>query len=168
MAHEQHKQAAAQIKARCAVVTLSDSRTEATDRSGARIRELLVAAGHSVAVYGLIPDDPGALDALLNDLESDTAVDAILTKGGTGISNRDQTMSVVMRHIQTHLSGFGELFRMLSFAQIGPGAMMSRAEAGIAGGKPLFAMPGSTAAVELAMTRLILPELGHLLYELRK
>lgn len=168
MAYDQHVRNAAEIRARVAVITLSDTRNENIDKSGARIKELLSEAGHNVAAYHLIPDDPARLDLLLTDLLSRPDVDAILTNGGTGISRRDQTVSVVERHFDEPLPGFGELFRMLSWDQIGSGAMLSRATAGISRGKPIFAMPGSTKAVELAMTKLILPEINHLLHELRK
>jgi molybdenum cofactor biosynthesis protein B len=168
MSHTDHKHAAASICARCAVVTLSDTRTESTDASGGRIQELLTAAGHSVAFYSLIADEPARLDQLLSELESRPEIDVILTNGGTGISCRDNTIPVIQRHVTTLLPGFGELFRMLSYQQIGPSAMLSRALGGIASGKILFALPGSTAAVELAVTQLILPELRHLLFELRK
>jgi molybdenum cofactor biosynthesis protein B len=168
MAYEQHIRSAAGIAARCAVVTLSDTRTEADDTSGTRIRELLAGDGHVVRAYHLIPDDAGSLDALLTDLLGRDDVDAIVTNGGTGVGRRDATVPAIERRIDVPLPGFGELFRMLSWEQVGSGAMMSRAVGGVANGKPLFALPGSTKAVELAMTKLILPELGHLLRELRK
>src|SRR4051812_44932618 len=170
-AYEQHQAAAktdASAAARCAVVTLSDTRTEQTDTSGARIRELLVAAGHALSHYQIVRDEPAEFEPLLGSLLTRGDVDVILTNGGTGISRRDQTIAVVEKHLTQPLPGFGELFRMLSFEQIQSGAMLSRAVGGIAGGKLLFAMPGSTKAVELAMTRLILPEVQHLLFELRK
>ena len=166
--YEQHQSTAAGISARCAVITLSDTRTEATDKSGQKIRELLGGAGHSIAHYQIAKDDPAALTPLLQSLLTRAEVDVILTNGGTGIARRDQTIQVIERSIDRPLPGFGELFRMLSWQQIGSGAMLSRAAGGIAQGKLLFAMPGSTAAVELAMTKLILPELRHLLHELRK
>ena len=168
MAYEQHRKASEAVVARCAVLTLSDTRTEATDKSGRRIRELLEAEGHRVTHYQVLPDEPATLDALLGDLLGREDVDVVLTTGGTGVSRRDQTVEVVERRIDRPLPGFGELFRVLSWEQIGSGAMVSRAAGGIAEGKPLFALPGSTAAVELAMTKLILPELKHLLHELRK
>jgi molybdenum cofactor biosynthesis protein B len=168
MAHTDHQQSAASIVARCAVLTLSDTRTEATDTSGRRIRDLLTEAGHEVVRSAIVPDDPARLEPALDALLADPGVDAILTNGGTGISRRDQTIGVIERRLTLPLPGFGELFRMLSWDQVGSAALLSRATGGIAGGKPLFAMPGSTKAVELAMTRLILPELRHLLYELRK
>jgi molybdenum cofactor biosynthesis protein B len=168
MAYEQHSHAAEPNVARCAVVTLSDTRTEATDTSGRRIRELLVGAGHRVAYHQIVRDDPAEFEPLLASLLVREEVDAVLTNGGTGISRRDQTIAVVQRHLDQPLPGFGELFRMLSWDQIRSGAMLSRAVGGIAKGKIVFAMPGSTKAVELAMTRLILPEIKHLLFELRK
>lgn len=168
MSYTDHQNAASKIAARCAVITVSDTRTQATDQSGQRIRELLLEAGHSITHYAILPDDPAQLDGLLFDLLGRADVDAVLTNGGTGISQRDQTIGIIEKHLDLPLPGFGELFRMLSWEQIGSGAMLSRALGGVAGGKVLFAMPGSTKAVELAMTRLILPELGHLLGELRK
>ena len=163
-----HSHADPSIRARCAVVTLSDTRTEPTDASGRTIRDLLTAAGHEVAFYSIIPDEPSQLDALLSDLESRPDIDVILTNGGTGISRRDRTVPIIARHLTTPLPGFGELFRMLSYHQVGSAAMLSRALGGLATGKLLFAMPGSTKAVELAMNKLIVPELRHLLAEVRK
>jgi molybdenum cofactor biosynthesis protein B len=169
MSYEQHvRDADAGEAARCAVVTLSDTRSPENDASGQRIRELATGAGHTVVDYQLIKDDPAALDGLLSELLARQDMNVILTNGGTGISRRDATVPVIERRIDTPLPGFGELFRMLSWEQVGSGAMLSRALGGVAAGKLLFAMPGSTKAVELAMTRLILPELKHLLRELRK
>ena len=168
MAYEQHTHAAEPNVARCAVVTLSDTRPPETDASGRRIKDLLTEAGHRVAHYEVVRDEPALFEPLLLSLLGRGDVDAVLTNGGTGISRRDQTVGVIERHLDQPLPGFGELFRMLSWDQIGSGAMMSRAVGGIAGGKLVFAMPGSTKAVELAMTRLILPEIKHLLFELRK
>ena len=168
MAYIDHLRDSRPISARCAVITLSDTRTEQTDRSGRRIRELLEGDGHTTARYAIIPDDPARLNTLLDELIESAEIDAILTDGGTGISRRDSTIDVVESRLDQPLPGFGELFRMLSWQEIGSGAMLSRAAGGIAGGKLLFAMPGSTAAVELAMSKLILPELKHLLHELRK
>jgi molybdenum cofactor biosynthesis protein B len=167
-AYDEHQRAAEQIVGRCAVLTLSDTRDETTDKSGARIRELVRGDGHTIADYQLLRDEPDVLNAALSALLVRPDVDAILTNGGTGISRRDATVPVIERVIESPLPGFGELFRMLSWQQIGSGAMLSRALGGIAQGKLLFAMPGSTKAVELAMTKLILPEMRHLLRELRK
>jgi molybdenum cofactor biosynthesis protein B len=168
MSYQQHIHSAEAIIARCAVVTLSDTRNEETDKSGARIKELLAEQKHAVGAYSVIPDEPEKLDQLISQLLSRPDVDLILTTGGTGIAKRDQTIGVIDKRIEQPLPGFGELFRMLSYEQIGSGAMLSRAIGGIAQGKLVFAMPGSTKAVELAMTKLILPEIKHLLMELRK
>jgi molybdopterin adenylyltransferase len=167
MSVTEHRKSA--LAASCAVITLSDTRTSASDKSGARIKELLSAAGHTNAFYEVIPDDPDRLDKLLTHLESRPDVNLIITSGGTGISRRDNTIPVITRHLSIPLPGFGELFRMLSFQEIGSAALLSRAAGGIAGrDKLLFALPGSTAACELAVTRLILPELSHLLGELNR
>jgi molybdenum cofactor biosynthesis protein B len=170
MAYESHQRAAEETKiaARCAVITLSDTRTQATDTSGRAIRDLLGGEGHQIVHSQIIPDEPTQLESLLTALLARDDVDAILTNGGTGISRRDQTISVIAKHLDQELPGFGELFRTLSWEQIGSGAMLSRAIGGIAKGKLVFSMPGSTKAVELAMERLILPEIRHLLTELRK
>jgi molybdopterin adenylyltransferase len=168
MAYQEHIQSAEQVVARCAVVTLSDTRNESTDTSGATIKRLLVEHGHQIAYYGVLRDEPALLDVLLRELLARDDVDCVLTNGGTGVSRRDMTVGVVERAIEQPLPGFGELFRMLSYEQIGSGAMLSRAVGGIARGKLSFAMPGSTKAVELAMTKLVLPEIRHLLFELRK
>jgi molybdopterin adenylyltransferase len=168
MAYDEHQSKSRELVARCAVVTLSDTRTESTDTSGRTIRELLLREGHEVTQQRIIKDEPAELEPLLLELLKRDTIDAVLTNGGTGISRRDQTISVISKHIDQELPGFGELFRMLSWEQIGSGAMLSRAVGGIAQGKLVFAMPGSTKAVELAMTRLILPELRHLISELRK
>jgi molybdenum cofactor biosynthesis protein B len=168
MSYDQHVRASADLTARCAVITLSDTRTAATDKSGDKIRELLAAASHRIIHSQIVKDDPAEFQPLLKSLLERQDVDAILTNGGTGISRRDQTIGVVEELIERPLPGFGELFRMLSWERIGSGAMLSRAVGGIAGGKLIFAMPGSTAAVELAMSKLILPEIKHLIYELRK
>jgi molybdenum cofactor biosynthesis protein B len=168
MSYDQHIRSAKDIIARCAVITLSDSRTRETDTSGQLIERLLTEAGHQIAAYHLIKDDRATLASLLLELAANTDIDALLTNGGTGIANRDQTINVVEKMIDQPLPGFGELFRMLSWQQVGAGAMLSRATAGITRGKPIFAMPGSTKAVELAMTQLVLPQLRHILHELRK
>jgi molybdenum cofactor biosynthesis protein B len=168
MSYDQHVRASSNLIARCAVITLSDTRTAATDKSGDKIRELLTAASHTIVHSQIVKDDPAELQPLLESLLKRQDIDTILTSGGTGISRRDQTIAVVERLIDQPLPGFGELFRMLSWDQIASGAMLSRAVGGIAHGKLIFAMPGSTAAVELAMTKLILPEIRHLLGELRK
>jgi molybdenum cofactor biosynthesis protein B len=168
MAYLDHVRQSQRIIVRCAVITLSDTRTDETDKSGKRICELLESEQHGIVQYDIIPDDMARLHGLLAEMFSRNDVDSIITSGGTGISSRDTTIEVVETHLDQTLPGFGELFRMLSWQEIGSGAMLSRAVAGVARGKLLFALPGSAGAVELAMTKLILPELKHLVSELRK
>src|SRR4051794_41156100 len=122
--YDQHAKTSAAIAARCGVITLSDTRNESTDKSGAAIRSLLLAESHSVAHYQIVKDDPAELEPLLHQLLARDDIDAILTNGGTGISRRDQTIAVIERAIELPLPGFGELFRMLSWQQIGSGAML--------------------------------------------
>jgi molybdenum cofactor biosynthesis protein B len=168
MSYADHVKSSQETIVRCAVITLSDTRTIETDTSGKKIVELLQTENHTLADYRILKDDPRELEPWIAQVLIHEQVDAILTTGGTGISHRDQTIAVIEKTLEQPLPGFGELFRQLSYAQIGSGAMLSRATAGIAKGKLIFAMPGSTAAVELAMTKLILPEIRHLLHELNK
>jgi molybdenum cofactor biosynthesis protein B len=163
--HEHH--AAAPRTVTVAVVTLSDSRSPADDRTGDTIVALLEAAGHSVAGRELVREDPPAIRAALEAALAGPA-QAVILNGGTGIAPRDSTPEIVAPLLECELPGFGELFRQLSFREIGAAAMLSRALAGVARGKLLFALPGSKAACRLALERLILPELGHLVGELRK
>lgn len=167
MSYEQHQQQAPR-KVTCAILTVSDTRTAETDRSGQEIRRLLQDAGHEVCHYAIVKDEPDQIRAQLALLDSNPACQAILVNGGTGIALRDRTYEAVAALLDKRLDGFGELFRMLSFAEIGSGAMLSRAVGGVYRGKIIFCMPGSTNAVGLAMTRLILPELGHLVWELHR
>lgn len=155
--------ARAKEHAGCAVLTISDTRTETDDTSGARVKEILRAAGHEVVRYAIVRDDPSRIREALQPFVADPRVQAIFLSGGTGIAPRDTTFEAVRDLFEKEIEGFGELFRMLSFAEIGAAAMLSRATAGIVAGKILFSMPGSTAAVELAMQKLALPELGHAL-----
>jgi molybdenum cofactor biosynthesis protein B len=148
------------------VITASDSRTPETDESGKIIRTLLEAAGHRVDYYEILPDDREKIAAaLVNNLEN---LDAIVINGGTGITARDSTTEIVRSVIEKELEGFGELFRMLSFEEIGAAAMMSRAIAGVRRGKFVAAIPGSPDACKLAMEKLLIPELGHITYLLSK
>jgi molybdopterin adenylyltransferase len=164
MSQAEHK-AHAPTAVRCFVLTVSDTRTEATDTSGRAIAELLTASGHVVSGRGWVKDDPDTVrDALQRQLAG-AGSQAIITTGGTGITSRDSTYEVVSRLLEKRLDGFGELFRMLSFEQIGAAAMMSRACAGIASGHIVVSLPGSEAAVRLAMERLVIPELGHLVQQ---
>lgn len=160
--------AAAPESIRCAVLTVSDTRTPDTDTSGNLIREMLALAGHRVVAYAIVPDEPERIRQTVGAWTANPDVQAILSNGGTGIAARDTTYDALAGMIETRLDGFGELFRMLSFQEIGAAAMLSRAVAGIAHGTLIVAMPGSTNAVRLAMTRLIVPELGHLIYEINK
>ena len=163
----EHKQQAPR-SIRCYVVTVSDTRTEDTDKSGAAIIDLLRAAGHHVAGRAIVKDDAALVrDAVVRQL-ANCDVDAIITTGGTGITSRDSTFEAVGALFEKRLDGFGELFRMLSFQDIGPAAMMSRASAGLAAGHIIVSLPGSEPAVRLAMERLLLPELGHLVQQASK
>ena len=155
-----HESASKSKQVRCAILTLSDTRTLATDSSGDLIARSLVDAGHQVVQRDLIRDEPLELKNRIEIfLQSD--IEAIITTGGTGISPRDRTIDVLESIFEIKLPGFGELFRMLSYDQIGPATMLSRATGGIVKGKAIFALPGSIKAVELAMKKIIAPELGH-------
>jgi molybdenum cofactor biosynthesis protein B len=152
----------------CYVVTVSDTRTEATDTSGHAIIELLTAAGHIVVGHRIVRDEPAEVERVLLDQLANGDVHVIITTGGTGITSRDSTYEAIDRLLDKRLDGFGELFRMLSFNEIGPAAMMSRATAGVARGKVIAALPGAEDAVRLAMTELLIPELGHLVQQVTK
>ena len=164
MGHKDHREQAKRVPVTCAVLTVSDTRTESTDASGRYIREALAAHGLSVTGYTIVPDDPSAIRAAIDGFLNDAEV--VLITGGTGISRRDTTFEAIGSILEKSLPGFGEIFRMLSFEEIGPAAMLSRATAGVARGKLVFSMPGSRAAVRLAMEKLILPEIHHLVWEL--
>lgn len=171
MSASEHERAASGLKAACGIVTLSDTRTRANDVSGDRIAALLEGVGHCVRDRELIRDEPLELAAILDRWLYRDDIHCVITTGGTGISERDRTVAVVRERLHVELPGFGEIFRQLSFEQVGPPAMLSRAIAGISGHPnpaAVFAVPGSTAAVELALTRLIIPVLPHLLAQIRK
>ena len=153
---------------RCRVVTVSDTRTEETDRGGRAIVELLSAQGHDVAGKTIVPDDADRVRGALQAGIETSEVDVVIATGGTGITRRDGTYEVVSALLDKRIDGFGELFRALSYEEIGPAAMMSRACAGLAGGTIVISLPGSENAVRLAMTKLILPELGHMVREARR
>ena len=167
MSSDQHR-ALAPAAVACAVLTVSDTRTPRTDTSGRAIADLLAAAGHRVAARANARDEPAEVAATLEGWLAREDLDALITTGGTGISRRDGTIEVVQRLLEKRLDGFGELFRMLSYEDIGPAAMMSRACAGLSRGRILIALPGSEAAVRLAMTKLVLPELAHMVQQGRK
>lgn len=151
---------------RCFVLTISDTRTAATDTSGNAIASLLDEGGHVVAGRGLVRDDPSIVREIV--LEEAPRVDALIATGGTGITSRDSTYEAIAGVLDKRLDGFGELFRMLSYQEIGSAAMLTRACAGTVGRTAVFSLPGSEHAVRLAMTKLILPELGHVVRELRR
>jgi molybdenum cofactor biosynthesis protein B len=151
-----------------AVITVSDTRTPATDKAGDLIVSLAEGAGHHVSERTIVPDGSEQLKPLLESLSSRAELHAVLVTGGTGISPRDQTYETVVPLLTKVLSGFGELFRMLSYAEIGPACLMSRAVGGLIGQTVVLVMPGSRAAVALAMNKIILPELPHLVREARK
>lgn len=154
---------------RCVVVTVSDSRTMETDESGTLMCRLLEGAGHVIADYALLKNDEPAVRAHVRTLLARADVDAVLLTGGTGLGSRDRTVEAVRPLLEKELPGFGELFRVVSFQeQIGAAAILSRAVAGGAHGKLVVSMPGSKAAVELALTRILLPELRHAIRELRR
>jgi molybdopterin adenylyltransferase len=156
------------VTVRCAVITISDTRTPETDQSGQVVRTLLQAAGHELVFYQIVPDEPQQILVQIQQLLMQHQVQVLLLNGGTGIAPRDSTYEAIVGCLTQILPGFGELFRALSYAEIGSRAMASRAVAGVAQGKLLFAMPGSTNAVSLAMEKLILPELIHLSGQLRQ
>lgn len=159
--------AAAQGAIPVALVTVSDSRTEATDANKHYLEAALAAAGHQLVAYRLIKDEPEQVVAALDELAGGEAR-IILFNGGTGISRRDTTIDVLSAKLEKHLVGFGELFRMLSYEQIGSAAMFSRATAGAYRGKVVISTPGSPAAVQLAWEKLIAPELQHLAWEVAR
>jgi len=151
----------------CAVVTVSDTRTEADDASGARMRALLEQAGHRVVAYAILPDEPLRIRARVEELLAMPEIDAVLVNGGTGLAPRDTTYEALAGLLDKRLDGFGELFRMLSYQEVGAAAMLSRAAAGVARGKLLASLPGAPGAVELGMARLLVPELAHMVDLLR-
>ncbi|WP_246280987.1 MogA/MoaB family molybdenum cofactor biosynthesis protein [Saccharibacillus qingshengii] len=154
---------------RLAVLTVSDTRTKETDKSGQRILELAAGAGLGIAEYTLCTDDAEAIHSIVAGWLLKPGIDAILTTGGTGIARRDVTLEAVRPLFEKEIDGFGELFRYLSFAEdIGTKAVLSRAAAGTSGEKAIFVLPGSTGAVTLGMNRIILPEIRHILHELTK
>ncbi len=153
---------------RCAILTISDSRTEASDTSGRAIAGLLTAAGHEVVDRRIVPDEPALVAPVVLAWAAGSDLRVIITTGGSGISRRDSTYEAIHGLIEKELPGFGELFRMLSFREIGSAAMLSRAMAGTIARTAVFVLPGSEHAVRLAMTSLILPELPHIDRELTK
>jgi molybdenum cofactor biosynthesis protein B len=166
MAVHEHKQKAKKAVG-CFVITVSDTRDESSDQSGQLIKSLLSEHGQTTAGYRIVRDEPAQLKPLLEQILGDDTVEVILLNGGTGIAPRDTTYEVVSSLLEKKLEGFGEIFRYLSYQEIGSAAIMSRAAAGVSRGKIVVSLPGSKAAVELAMRRLILPELGHMVSQVQ-
>ena len=166
MAVHEHKNKAHRT-VRCAIITLSDTRDETTDKSGQRIKALLAEHEQPVVSYQILKDEPDQITAAVRALLTRPDVDVILTNGGTGIAPRDTTFEALQGLLEKEIPGFGEMFRMLSYEDIGSAAMLTRATAGVAQGKVIISLPGSTGAVELGMTKLVLPELGHMLFVLQ-
>lgn len=166
-AADHHQQAQSQGSVPLAIVTVSDTRTVETDTSGQCIRDLAEAAGHTVVDYHIVKDEPEQVSRALEEFSAGLAR-ILIFNGGTGISRRDRTFDVLSGALEKTLPGFGELFRMLSYQEIGSAAMMSRATAGVYRGTVVISTPGSTNAVRLAMEKLILPEIQHLAWEITR
>ena len=164
---ERHRESAPET-VRVAVLTISDTRTRETDTGGDTAEQILRQAGQEIVARQIVRDEASGIRANLVDLLANPEVDAVITTGGTGISGRDTTYEVVERMIEKRLDGFGEIFRMLSYEEIGAAAIMSRAIAGAVGAKLVASLPGSRNAVRLAVEKLLVPELSHIVFELRK
>ena len=164
MSHLEHKQQAPP-NVNCALLVISDSRTEKTDESGPLLQQKFTQNGHRVMSYALLKNDAAAIKEKLNELLDNTDVQVIITSGGTGVSQRDVTVETVSPLLEKKLDGFGELFRALSYKEIGTASIMSRALAGVARGKVIICLPGSLAATALALDKIILPEITHLVRE---
>lgn len=165
MPYEDHIQQA-QNAVTCAILTISDTRTEADDKSGKIIHQCLEDAGHEVGFYQVVKDEADQIRDLIKHIVQEGKCHVILTNGGTGIAARDTTYEAVTSLLEKRLDGFGEIFRFLSWEEIGSGAMLSRAVAGVYQDTMIFCMPGSSGAVRLAMEKLIVPELSHLVWEI--
>ncbi len=167
MKHQPHPDQQ-EVTVNCAVITVSDTRDTQTDASGKLIKQLLLESGHEVAFYTVIKDEPEQIQAHLEGLRERSDIDAVIFNGGTGIAPRDTTYDALVSLLEKTLPGFGEIFRYLSYQEIGSRAIASRAVAGVYQGKLVFSIPGSSAAVKLAVSQLILPELIHLVTQLGK
>jgi molybdenum cofactor biosynthesis protein B len=165
MGTQEHRDKAGSDPVTVAIVTVSDTRTPETDVNRVYIETQLLAAGHRVAAYRLVKDEPDQIAATLDELAGSTDIQVILFNGGTGISPRDTTYDVIGKMLEKTLPGFGELFRMISYQEVGPAAMLSRATAGIYRRTFVVSMPGSPNAVQTAVEKLILPEINHLAWE---
>ena len=167
MGHEEHRHQSPHVIS-AAVLVVSDTRSELSDRSGRRISEMLKESGHEVVTLDVVRDEREEIAGWVRRMASRLEVDVMILTGGTGLAHRDVSLEAVDPLLHQRMPGFGELFRMLSYEQIGAAAMLSRASAGVVRGKAVFMLPGSLAAVELAMGKLILPEVGHVTFEIRK
>ncbi|MEW8972126.1 MAG: molybdenum cofactor biosynthesis protein B [Mesobacillus sp.] len=168
MSTQEHKQAAPS-QVRCKVITVSDTRTRETDKSGKLMMEMLEAAGHKIVDYVIVKDEAAPIKSEVLKGCSNPEVDVVLTNGGTGIAKRDVTIETVQSIFEKEIPGFGEIFRMLSYTEdIGSATLLSRAAAGVVNDRAVFSTPGSTGAVRLAMEKLIIPEIGHVVRELTK
>ncbi len=152
----------------CFVLTVSDTRTRETDTGGAAVRELLTASGHRIAGSAIVRDEPVEVQRIVRERCADPAVQVVILTGGTGITARDSTFEAVEALLDKRLPGFGELFRMLSYQEIGAAAMLSRAQAGVRNGRIVVSLPGSPGACRLGLERLLIPELGHLVREVNR
>jgi len=164
MGYHEHKELALRSVS-CAVLTISDSRTEQDDESGGLIKKRLDENGHQVVSYSILKNDAAAIKNKIHELLEQAELQVIIASGGTGISQRDITVDTIESVLEKRLDGFGELFRYLTYQEIGTGSIMSRATAGVARGKVIICLPGSLGAATLAMDRIILPEIGHLVRE---
>ncbi len=167
MSYREHKQEAPQ-SVNCAVLVISDSRTEDTDESGKFIKQALSQNGHRVTAYAILKNDAKVIEQKIRGLLSQDGLQVIITSGGTGISHRDVTVETVSPIIEKRLDGFGELFRLLSYQEIGTPSIMSRCVAGVVGGKIIICLPGSLGAARLAIDKIILPEIGHMVREVTR
>jgi len=167
MSHKEHKEKA-EKSAGCAVLTISDSRSKETDDSGKIIMDMLKGNNHRVILYDIVKDEKDEITGFVNEALSRSDIDAVITNGGTGMSKRDITVEAISGMIEKKIPGFGELFRYLSYKEIGSAAMMSGASAGVCRGKVIISLPGSKNAVKLAMAELVLPEIGHIVWELKR
>ena len=164
MGYQEHKHKSPK-NVNCAVLIISDSRTEQSDESGKLIKQMLKKNGHSVASYCILKNDAASIQKKLDELLAEENLQVIIASGGTGISHLDVTVETITPYLEKKLDGFGELFRFLTYQEIGTGSIMSRAMAGVARGKVIICLPGSAGAVDLAVERIILPEIGHLVRE---
>ena len=164
MSYQEHKQKAPQ-SVNCAVLTISDSRTEQDDESGRLIRQRLSDNGHRVMSYAILKNEADSIEKKIYELLGQEELQVIITSGGTGASHRDITVETILPILEKKLDGFGELFRLLTYREIGTPSIMSRAVAGVVRGKVILCLPGSSGAANLAMDRIILPEIGHMVRE---